>query len=67
MNQNYARKYQIPIDLIGFTFEVVEAEAPEDITTAPDDGAFISGLYLEGSRWDRRAQKLNESKPKVIF
>merc|ERR1719391_1374310 len=46
--QNYARKYKIPIDEIGFDFEFSNAEPAE----RPDDGAFIRGLFLEGARWD---------------
>lgn len=65
VNQNFARKYKIPIDLVAFEFEVTKAETAEEIETAPADGAFINGLFLEGSRWERQASQLSESKPKV--
>ena len=66
VNQNYARKYKIPIDLIGFSFAITHIEKPEDITVKPDDGAYIYGLFLEGARWDRTEKVLTESKPKVF-
>ncbi len=67
VNQNFARKYKIPIDLIAFEFEVTEAETAEQIHTASHDGAYINGLFLEGSRWERQASRLSESKPKVTY
>ena len=53
VNQNYARKYKIPIDLIGFSFEVLSLEDSSQITKKPDDGAYINGLFFDGAMWDR--------------
>ena len=39
MSQNYARRYSIPIDLVGFEFEVMKVE--RDVPQKPDDGAFV--------------------------
>ena len=37
--QNFARKYTIPIDHLGFEFEVLREES--DMKTKPDDGAYV--------------------------
>ncbi|EUB58897.1 Dynein heavy chain 3, axonemal [Echinococcus granulosus] len=105
--QNFARKYTIPIDMVGFDFEMkrvyitsvleppatsAHAEAAEsneeaareqaqpDTTfgvpqrrntfhglTKPDNGAFITGLFMDGARWDSEAGVVVESKTKVLF
>lgn len=38
-----------------------------ELTTAPQDGCYIRGLFIEGARWDPDLQKLSESRPKELF
>merc|ERR1712159_15242 len=67
VNQNYARKYKIPIDLIAFKFAITANEDPGAITTKPNDGAYVYGLFFEGALWDRNQGCVNESNPKVLY
>jgi dynein heavy chain len=63
--QNFARKYNIAIDLLDYDFEVLRV-ADED-AVAPEDGVHVTGMYLEGCRWDRDTYSLAECEPKVMF
>ncbi|EAS00969.2 dynein heavy chain (macronuclear) [Tetrahymena thermophila SB210] len=61
--QNYARKKIIPIDIIEFDFEFINTP----VTAKPEDGAYVHGLFIEGSKWNMNTMKLDESDPKVLF
>lgn len=61
--QNYARKYSIPIDLLVFNYNVQKTDS---IETPPADGVYVYGLYLEGASWERARGYLQESLPRVL-
>ncbi|XP_014014461.1 dynein axonemal heavy chain 3 [Salmo salar] len=65
VSQNFARKYTIPIDFIGFEFEMTKQET--HMENKPDDGAYVKGFFLEGARWDREKMVIGESLPKILF
>lgn len=80
--QNYARKYVLSIDTINFSFQVgvflesfvvvfnglfvfkVQSRRP---TERSADGCYISGLFLEGARWNSIKEILDESHPKELY
>jgi len=64
--QNYARKYTVPIDHVGFEFDVLNKD-PGEIAEKANDGCYVYGLFLEGARWDRQTGMIGESYPKVLF
>ncbi|KAH7291472.1 hypothetical protein KP509_29G018200 [Ceratopteris richardii] len=65
--QLHARKYQIPIDTLNFGFQVLDVESEEDITNSPNDGIYVSGLYLDGARWDKDKRCLSEAFPGEMY
>jgi dynein heavy chain len=62
--QRFSRKASgAPIDKLEFDFVPVPKE-PHEINEHPKDGAFISGLYLEGAKWN--PEKLCLMEPDVM-
>lgn len=62
--QNYARKHQIPIDLLTFDFVILKETAFE---SAPEDGVYVYGLFFDGARFDMREMTVEESFPKILY
>eukprot|EP00929_Paragymnodinium_shiwhaense_P087552 TRINITY_DN476_c0_g8_i1.p1 TRINITY_DN476_c0_g8~~TRINITY_DN476_c0_g8_i1.p1 ORF type:complete len:2571 (-),score=771.76 TRINITY_DN476_c0_g8_i1:261-7973(-) len=67
--QNFARKHNEEIDLLSFSQEVLSIvqEPVKELKQAPADGVFIYGMFLEGARWDRKKNQLEDSEAKVLF
>jgi dynein heavy chain, axonemal len=63
VKQNYARKHRMAIDTIAFDFTCLPRH--EEGAQAPEDGAYVRGMFVEGARWDYDSMRLEESLPKV--
>eukprot|EP00955_Chlamydomonas_euryale_P033747 349632-Chlamydomonas_euryale.AAC.5 len=62
--QNFARQQRLPIDEIGFDYEIL-SDVASSPSRAPPNGAYIYGMYLDGCQWDSRRKELAESQPKA--
>jgi len=66
--QNFARKYSIPIDQVGYDFKCLRpAEKTTSESTPPDDGAVVYGLFVDSARFDVDDHCLAEAHPRVLF
>ena len=67
--QNHSRKYHIPIDTLLFTYSVTgfdEAD-PRIEDAVSEDGVAVSGLFMEGARWDREKKSIQDSFPMEMY
>lgn len=39
----------------------------EDFTEGPEDGIYVSGLYVDNARWNREACYLDEAEPGIMY
>ncbi|GLD95205.1 hypothetical protein PINS_up003847 [Pythium insidiosum] len=65
--QNFARKYQVAIDSLAFTFRAMDVDSADDLTQSPSDGIYVDGLWMEGARWSRSQAKLVDATPGEMF
>jgi dynein heavy chain len=67
--QNHARKYSLPIDTLGFGFSITDKLAAEAIleSEVPEDGVLVSGLFMDGARWDMEKRTIADSRPGEMF
>ena len=79
--QNFARKYDVPIDALQFRFEVLPFyRAQVDVAAAemedkdfddneyekPDDGVLVHGLYLDSASWNDDECVLADARPGIM-
>jgi dynein heavy chain len=51
---------------VAFSFEVRD-DIPANASQSARDGCYVTGLFLEGARWDESRKALGESRPKELF
>eukprot|EP00768_Dysnectes_brevis_P001864 gnl/Dysnectes_brevis/1535_a1743_1332.p1 GENE.gnl/Dysnectes_brevis/1535_a1743_1332~~gnl/Dysnectes_brevis/1535_a1743_1332.p1 ORF type:complete len:380 (+),score=200.78 gnl/Dysnectes_brevis/1535_a1743_1332:642-1781(+) len=64
--QTTARANQWPLDKMFLSTDVTKKEL-SDITQPPRDGAYIHGLYMEGSRWDKKGGTIRDPIMKELY
>merc|ERR1719450_253401 len=64
--QNYARKFTLPIDTLGWMFNVLKRSFASQQHTKPETGCYVYGLFMDGARWDDDNGWIAESFPKVL-
>lgn len=65
--QNHARQFTLAIDSLSLAF-LMQDDATESITTKnAQGGCYMTGLFIEGSRWDKAAHSLVDPLPKELF
>merc|ERR1719231_1624483 len=62
-----AQKNQLELDKLLVQTDVTKKMSPEEIDTHSREGAYISGLQIQGARWDVQAGIIDRSKPKEMF
>jgi len=48
-------------------FTEVQKKEAKDVEAHSREGAFVTGMFLEGARWDTTSMSLEDSKPKEMF
>lgn len=65
--QTHARKTMMPIDKFLFTFKVTEFENDLSKVGAPEEGVYISGLFLEGASLDKKRKVIIDQAPNELY
>lgn len=64
--QQTARKNEWPLDKMCLNCDVTKKQKDE-FQTAPREGAYINGLFMEGARWDSQVGSIVSSRLKELF
>ena len=64
--QTHARKYLISINSLKFTYKILDSVSTEDVQK-DHDGVFVSGLWMEGMRWEKECGQIADPLPGEMF
>ncbi|RLN44872.1 hypothetical protein BBJ28_00009701 [Nothophytophthora sp. Chile5] len=65
--QNHARQFGLAIDSLSFDF-LMQPQSADSLTHKPvKGGCYMTGLFLEGARWDKIVHSLVDPLPKELF
>ena len=64
--QQMARKNEWPLDKMCLQCDATKREKREEIQSAPREGSYIFGLFMEGARWDLQAGMIAEARLKEL-
>jgi len=45
----------------------MEAETPDDIEEAPEDGVYVNGLFMDGARFNREEGIIDDQIPAELY
>ncbi|NWI76951.1 DYH9 protein, partial [Dryoscopus gambensis] len=63
--QTTARKNKWPLDKMTLHCDVTK-KSREDFASAPRDGAYVHGLFMEGARWDAQTGVITDARLKEL-
>ena len=55
------------LDSVVLHAEITEIDGADMVKTAPKEGVYINGLFLDGAAWNTKDATLTESAPKKLF
>ncbi|XP_073817376.1 dynein beta chain, ciliary-like [Musca autumnalis] len=64
--QQTARKNEWPLDRMCLNTDVTK-KFKDEISSAPREGAYINGLFMEGARWDMQLNTIADAYLKELF
>jgi dynein heavy chain len=67
MLQLHARRYQLPIDTLSYTYKIMKYEKATEVPEPPKDGVYIEGFFIVGARFDRATSMIADSYHKEMF
>jgi dynein heavy chain len=66
IKQLCCQQQQLELDKLE-TFTDVTKREPKQVDALAREGCYVTGMYLEGARWDVNATCMEDSKPKEMF